>query len=187
MAIPQSKSTMKRRAHELGCWEAFVARREQLKRHVSTDRAWELAATDVIEHHEKRRIAESGNLPFEDLKTPSDLLVPRAAFKATRGESREVVEWVAQNIAVADATPRDCPCPEAWALLLWVRDADVPENQQRFWTIIFPKLMPTRSALGDGGGFDDDGRRLDRLLDEVDKVCEQLEERKKAEQAELSA
>lgn len=170
----QSTRNIRRRAQDAGVWPQFKKRREALKRSgYEATGAWKQACVEILEPAEKA-LAEKivgCDLPSG---TPAEKLIERGRFLATEGAPRDVVQWVAANIAVLAPLVDDCPCPEAWALLSFARSSD--DNEKTFWTMVYGKIMPTKAELNDTSERRDDGRAFDGLLDKIEATSRELQE-----------
>ncbi len=95
-------------------------------------------------------------------------LVPAATFVGRTASRAEVVDWVAENVAVESVDPATCPSAEAWAMLRWVRRS--LSNETDFWKTIYRALLPARSELDATARFADDGRNVLRVISMMEKA-----------------
>lgn len=150
--------------------EQYIKRRDHLKRHLGLNpvQARIKAAEEIVVPLEEAKLREEAKALGIDTVSHTGLrpglLVDIARFPSLKAEAREICEWVAGNIANIDVQPESSPCPDAWALLHWVRNPSCPENERHFWTQIWPKILPSRAELNNQDRFRDDGKELDEFI-----------------------
>jgi len=99
-------------------------------------------------------------------------MIPASMFAGrARASQREVVEWVASNMAVQDVDVEGCPSSEAWGMLRWTR-LNVA-NEGDFWRVIYSKLLPTRTEVGREAMKGDEAQLelLEQRLREIKARC----------------
>ena len=94
--------------------------------------------------------------------------IPSKLFKGKTASRAEVVDWVAENVAVEGVDADTCPSAEAWAMLRWVRRSLM--NETDFWKTIYRALLPARSELDAVARFADDGRNVLRVISMMEKT-----------------
>lgn len=77
---------------------------------------------------------------------------PLADFAGKKAHPREVVEWVAENVYVADPDHTSAPDSKAWGLLQWARSSDAAMSS--FYQI-WAKLLPTRAQVDEQDELND--------------------------------
>lgn len=87
------------------------------------------------------------------------------------------INWIYNNLMVADVTVEDAPSPGAWAHLQYHRSNAAAMAE--FFTKVYPRLIPAKGAVQKLQDiFHDDGRTtfdlLDRLLAECEGSTEQV-------------
>ena len=184
---PNEKRALRERVQAEGDWDAFKEKREQYRAAgVSNNELWPRTAEHFPAKNPKEPkniLADLPPLPPEELKKlrakeekPKETteLIPRDRFQMDTAPSPQVISWVARNLVVLDVRPEECVSPEAWGLLLWVREGGT--NESEFWRSIYPKLLPSRTQLDAQDRFKDDGRRLLTLIDEVEAMSRELQD-----------
>ena len=149
----ESRGHMENRLQREGRWEAFEARRRELKADGMTgSEAYQQAVTEFAEP-----LSRTDGAPE---------LVPKGTFKGKRAPGRKAVEWVAEHVGIADVEPQDAPSGEAWSLLAWA--SSDASNTADFWKVVYPKILPTKSQIdAEDTMRGDDGRDLHDLIDRV--------------------
>lgn len=173
-----------RRARALGpaCEDAYIKRREELKRAFKgrTDlgniahAAAAQAEKEIIEPWATRVAGDGGSGAMRSAmkKAGEEMpvtLPPEFDEKAWQAESetvedtdastRKVVEWVAKNIMNPKPKRSEAPSAAAWGMLFWAKT-----SKHEFYTTVYPKLSPTLKELGEEAKIADDGRNLDKAL-----------------------
>ena len=100
--------------------------------------------------------------------------------------ARAEVEWVAANLNKKTAKKKDCPSDAAWCMWQDLKELKGAERARLFWIGIYSKLLPTRQQLDKNEGIQDDGRRLDRFLEEIAQKAAESEGVDEEEDAILS-
>ncbi len=95
------------------------------------------------------------------------------------------VEWVKNNLVVADVKPEDAPSPGAWAMLVSYRAS--PGTARFFFEKIVSATMPRRQEIEAQERFKDDGRKLDDMADGVKKMADLAVERAREQWERLEA
>ena len=148
-----------KRLRDAGVWDAFQVE-------------WKTARLETPKSERgalwKRLVAKY--LPL-DVAGPDDLL-DLDDFPSQHCSMGECIRWVGANFARDDVVPAESPSPLAWGLMLWVRRG----GESQFWSVIHPKLMPSRRAMEDD---EDDGsflrkneRLIQHVLDDLDNIRE---------------
>lgn len=156
-----SKADKKGLMQERGVWSQFVSRREELKKEgMEPSKAWDKACSEYLPE------AASGVSPSAG---DAEALVERSQFGDTDASAREVVEWVFNNICVADVKPEDAPSPGAWGLLLRVREDSALRKD--FYRSMWAKLMPSQAQVDrESEKFEDDGREHFELIEKTQEL-----------------
>lgn len=82
------------------------------------------------------------------------------------------INWIYNHLMVADVKPEDAPSPGAWAHLLYHRSST--EAMAEFFTKVYPRLIPSKSAIQKmEDKLHDDGRATFDLLERLLKECEE--------------
>jgi len=87
------------------------------------------------------------------------------------------INWIYNNLDIADVKPEDAPSPGAWAHLQYHRSST--GAMAEFFTKVYPRLIPSKSVIQKmEDKAHDDGRTtfslLDRLLEECEGSPEQV-------------
>ncbi len=81
------------------------------------------------------------------------------------------INWMYNNMMVADVTVDDAPSPGAWAHLQYYRSNDAA--MEDFYTKVYPRLIPAKATVQKlADMFHDDGRTTFDLLDRLLAECE---------------
>ncbi len=119
-------------------------------------------------------ISESSVKPAE--KASKGVLKPTAVksdFSNWDGKIDTIsdINWIYNNLMVADVTAEDAPSPGAWAHLQYHRSSD--EAMSDFFTKVYPRLIPAKGTIQKlADMFHDDGRTTFDLLDRLLAECE---------------
>jgi hypothetical protein len=73
------------------------------------------------------------------------------------------IQWAFQARGVEGLSPEDAPSPGAWALLWQINNDEV--FAKSFYSTVFPKLLPSKSAMEKDENRVDDGRKLFQLIE----------------------
>jgi len=80
------------------------------------------------------------------------------------------INWIYNNLMIADVKPEDAPSPGAWAHLMYHRSNQAAMTE--FFTKVYPRLIPSKSAVEKlQDKFHDDGRATFDLLDRLLSEC----------------
>ncbi len=97
-----------------------------------------------------------------------------------QGSILQNVEWVAQNLNTpySEIDAATSPGSTAVNLLAWAK-----ANVRDFWSTFYARFIPTRSEVDAGHRFRDDGRDVNELIDDLERIHYELkadaEEREK--------
>ena len=163
----RSKAALKKQLTEEGRWEAFVARREELKNQgLEPKAAWEQATHEFEQGAEQKQADtnKSGDSADNGGNAATGGLDGKV-FNAAGASPRKVVEWVFDNLLLDDLKPDDAPSPGAWALLQDLKK--YPDLRKEFYRSIWSKLLPTKTELDAAERFSDDGREQIKLIERV--------------------
>lgn len=149
-------------------WERFHKRRaflgeiEKLGPKTAADQAQAetLAWLKAGKPKEPAAVAVGGGVPLP--AAGEELLRDADEFAETRVGSRAIVEWVAANLAIKEPDEKTAPNSTAWGLWKWASSSS--SNEATFWSSMWAKLLPNRSANDTGDlDDDDDGELVDAL------------------------
>lgn len=161
----ESKNAINARMKRGPCWNAFVARREELKASgvpaldAIRQAAAEVDSGSLTEEYRadaslKPRLASH---QVEEPEAPEGLPslkpAPGHIFPDVKVNHGETVEWVASQLGVEDPKPEDAPSSTAWSLLVWARSSSGCTRD--FWTTHYAKLISQGNKRG-GLAVDDD-------------------------------
>tara|TARA_Y100000593_G_scaffold92419_1_gene184003 strand:- start:893 stop:1495 length:603 start_codon:yes stop_codon:yes gene_type:complete len=185
----KSKKSLRAELISRGVWDEFIKVREGFKADgIESSAAWERAAREVLASSGGGHAGAAGGGGLQDGHSPpsgnappATGLVSQESFGGKTCNTAKTVEWVASNLAVADAVPEDAPSPESWAMLQWVRSS--PSAEAQFWGQIYVKLLPTKAQLDAEARFADDGEGVITLIDQVREASEAAREEEKKEKA----
>lgn len=77
-----------------------------------------------------------------------------------------VINWIFENMDVADVKPHDAPSPGAWSL--YIRIKNDPEMQREFYKTQWMKTLPSKNRMEEAmGALVDDGRKQLKHLDKL--------------------
>lgn len=80
------------------------------------------------------------------------------------------INWIYNNLMVADVTAEDAPSPGAWAHLMYHRSTT--GAMAEFFTKVYPRLIPSKSVMQKlEDKAHDDGRTAFSLIDRLLKEC----------------
>jgi len=96
--------------------------------------------------------------------------VKLADFEGRAATEAEIIRWVARHMEIADVTPKDCPDPVAWNMLVHCRKFSAAKNE--FWRTTYPKLLPSRNQLEEVKTDDYDGKSMVDVIEQVQKIRE---------------
>ncbi len=74
--------------------------------------------------------------------------------------------WVYNHMAIRDVKPSDAPSPGAYAHLKFIQKKI--EFQDKFYTTVYPRIIPSKSVIENLNKFNDDGRANVKLLDRLE-------------------
>ena len=96
-------------------------------------------------------------------------LFSREVFKrfqsGKKATSKDVFEWLFNNLWMDDASPETAPNPGSWFYLQWLRGDQ--SRLDAFYNTTFNKTLGTQSQMDEENKFSDDGRKLDGLADSL--------------------
>ncbi len=167
--MAETKDQLKARLKEMGCWQAYLDRREELvAAGNSSVTARKVAASEF---------APDGGAEPGSGEPSSRPLVGQAEHYARMAETAKgleaseqtVVRWVADNLVMPlESIDLDLvPSPTAVSMLAFARSAG---GGRDFWNGLYAKLIPSRSQLEAASRFSDDGRDIHKMLDECDRA-----------------
>jgi hypothetical protein len=183
--MQETRAQLKERLQREGKWANYLAGRERLKAEGFPP---EQARTEAL-----RQVDSVPQCPSEP-PVPVGTVDPPAAAGPDptpvaeepgvdfnrEASNFESAQWVASNIANLGVRAQDAPSGLAWGLLQWVRLH--PANQTAFWSSIWPKLLPTGTAL-QRHQEEEKVERKDVGTEKVKKLLEELIGQQEAEQA----
>jgi len=159
----ESRDELKKRLTDEGRWEAFKARRDELKSQGLLPRqAWEQARNEFdsqTKQDDKIESAGSGN-SSSDIKP----VLQGGSLKPRRGSITKDFEWVYWHIGDECATAEDAPSSSAWWMLERVRSN--PTVQIEFIRTLLQRLRPDKNE-SESERFNDDGRAQLGLIERV--------------------
>lgn len=152
----ESRGQMEARLRREGRWDAFRARRKELKAGGMTGSEADAQAIEEFSQPLPRTDGDADRVPAE-------------VFQGKSMPTQEIIGWVVDNIAISNVKPEDAPSPGAWAMLRWVQRTEA--NESVFWRLIFPKLSgPSKTDERDGSSgakeIVDNTAELDALIGE---------------------
>lgn len=184
--IQETKSGLRARLEAEGRWGQFVRRREEFKRldGLAPAEAWARAAAEFAPIGAMDAPIPTSPLPALPPTRPAPATPPAVpapptalderatlsglavAAKARKAPESEWVRWVARNflMPVGELDPEEVPDPGAPGMLLWAR-----MDPERFYTQVWPRLMPTKQQLDAEARFADDGRSIQSLLAQFER------------------
>ena len=111
----------------------------------------------------------------KDLMPEPDEPVDAAVFAGKISDIRKDIEWVAENMDIGGLKPGMAPSATAWSFLKACReDAQMKAD---FYKTIWPKLLPSKSALEEQERFKDDGRKVLNILEKVEDASNRAVEK----------
>lgn len=129
-------------------FEAFKARREELKRHdTPADEAWRIAAEELPPLEDREARNDGGSAPGALSDADAAVLLDRDPIPMP-----EVVAWVFNALDLHGVRPVDAPSAGAWSLLMWARSN--ARNRTAFYTVFVPKLLVGRAAWKERAQYD---------------------------------
>jgi hypothetical protein len=163
----ESRRALKERLIREGRWDAFVARREDLKcQGLEPKAAWEQTIHEFEQVSEQKQTGVAKSADSTDGSGDVSAVVLDCKVRNAGGASpRKVVEWVFDNLLVDSLKPDDAPSPGAWALLQDLKQ--YPDLRKEFYRSIWSKLLPTKTELDAAEKFSDDGREQIKLIERV--------------------
>lgn len=200
MGTTEGRKALKQRLVSEGRWNAYVIRREALRKEHPLDVANDMAAAEFaplpagmtpselpaaadLSSNDALNAAarvQRGNLPAAAKIDPeSETTAADFAGKPAEGSQRDNLIWVSNNYTRTDVTPKDAPTGAAWNLLCAIRAN--PRMVEIFWGQMYIKTMPTQKELDDSSRFSDKGSVLANLMDSYEEllaVGQQLAARK---------
>lgn len=176
----ESRNEIKTRLMREGRWEAYKARREELRKEMPMHLAHQQAALEFPPLPEGM-VATTATPPTPEsaASTPKAPPPPDDSFeadvtpdqrpakdpKAPRITEREIIRWVGENVRTEGLTINDAPCGAAYALYhACRRDTDM---ERSYWTNMWTKLLPSQRELDEQSKFDDQGTHVLNALDAV--------------------
>ena len=164
----ESKQTFQARLVKEGRWQAFVARRNEIRMEpgMTKDRARELAVAEFPPLRTSS-ISEGGEDGQGDTSYGKEDFAEGATDAGAPEENYTVcVKWIAANLDNRDAKPSDAPAPWAWNLLIDAR-ADAKFRTTTFWGNIHAKV-----AGGRGDEEEEEARKAHdgNILDTIAKL-----------------
>jgi hypothetical protein len=165
----ESKAELTDRLRREGRFEAFKARREELKRQgTPAGEAWPIAAEEFAPLEDRKTSDDggsaSGNLSDADTA---------ALLNKVPAPLPQVIGWVFNALDLHGLRPIDAPSTGAWSLLTWARSN--ARNRTVFYTVFVPKLLLGRSAGKDGMPYDFSAPS-GRAQGEENEACDPLDE-----------
>jgi len=181
-----TKTWMRNTVAGMGKLKEFFAIRESLKKEGMTPiKATQAAYTEIIEKY--------GDQPTEGVVKDTGAVAPnpkmhadvvkegkvviekhadstsqwRKLAKKAVGKSAkhlDIVSWVANNLDTPLEEITECPSPAAVSLLKRIR-ATSALGQMKFFTDMWTKTFPNRTAIEAEARFQDDGRDIIELID----------------------
>lgn len=94
---------------------------------------------------------------------------PVDAMKALSGRTcaeKASIEWVADNLAFERPDVAGCPSSRAWSMWSWARENET--NKGKFWSSIYPLVVPTKDQMEADARREDDGEVDLRLIARVE-------------------
>lgn len=170
----ESKDQFKTRLKNEGRWDEFISYREQLKADgLEAKEAWTQARQKFPSEPLAVSLVES--VCDDDPVEPDggDVCIGDFCGKGPVS-ARAVVQWVFDNIDVADVKPEDAPSSGAWSFLVRVRT--YPDLLKEFYRSIWAKMLPTRSEIEAREKFEDDGREQLHLIDQIQRARDKANE-----------
>lgn len=149
--LPMDDST-RSAIRQAGKWEQFQERRKELKANgMSAFDAWQTAAREALSV-ESGKDESPAAIPFlapgGKGKRGGDEFRLEAFGEDWEPDTVEAIRFVSCSLHAEDVQPEDAPSPQAANLLIWARRN--ASNENKFWEIIFPKLV-SKSELEQGG------------------------------------
>ncbi len=99
-------------------------------------------------------------------KTKKKPVVLEAPVAVTCRDKRKTVQWVADNLAVANVVVESAPGSEAIGMLLWARG-----NQGDFWRI-WSRLLPNQTMIEMEQSLKKRDNKLNEAIDKVLRIRE---------------
>lgn len=170
----ESKAEFRARMQVSGLWEAFVRRRDDLRR--------EGCPREELNERARAEFPVRGEEPPEPVEPSSERTHPKPEADRTNahgnlrlvelaenalGKTADVVAevtFVATHLGVSvDAIQEDTvPSARAVNMLAWYRQHS---NQRDFWNMVYSKMLPSKSQIEADARLVDDGRPI------YDAIC----------------
>ena len=85
---------------------------------------------------------------------------------------RVAVEFTFDNMDVRGIKPSEAPSTGAWSMLKWARNS--PTNKTTFYCTFVSRLLPSKSQLDLEANMEDDGRDVERLIEQLERNAAEL-------------
>ena len=163
----ETKEQFKTRLKSEGRWNEFIKFRESLKaKGYDAKGAWSEARARfglLAQNASLDGGVDSVDTPASDCGFCLDDWKNKAPVSA-----RQVVNWVFDNIDVADVKPEDAPSSGAWSFLQRVRT--YPDLLKEFYRSVWARMLPSRSEIEAREKFEDDGREQLHLIEQIQRA-----------------
>ncbi len=174
--MPRRDPEFKSRCQSAGLWESYLLYREQLKDDkgipkLDAYRVAKMIFLDRIKQVEGGKVLTPDEIPKAADKpdAPGLKLAPASVFAGKTATPREVIEWVAGHLAIAEVEAKDAPSSAAWGMLCDIRRN--PKMADNFWNTLYSKLLTKREVK--------DGEEEEEQQDSVDQAMERAKSRLK--------
>lgn len=135
------KSQIKDQVQKMGLWKEYVALREHIRGEVSDEHLAEIAFQRLMEGERAafRRASPPNSDPEPSDHPQSKPAEPESSVRKEDFEGKppsskkEDLDWVYQNLDVADVTIEDCPSAGAWSLRAWAASSFNRTEFYRMW------------------------------------------------------
>lgn len=162
----ESKFELVTRLKNVGKWDDFITRREELK--AGGMPAVEAQAKAVAEFPPNGQASAEAALPTE---TPSSTeAAPLVDLSPLKGKPSvpilECVKWTTENLDKDSVTPADAPSAGAWSMLFWARSSLSARGE--FYRSFVVKLLPKgadQNSPNSGIGAIEDEADLARMME----------------------